>query len=92
MNSTRRELLEFALTWTLFVAGGVAISQKFTNAGALLMMGAGVASILFRGSMAAVQNQIKAATWSPWGRVRPQVFVLWGIGLMVLGIAWLIAG
>lgn len=92
MNSTQREVLAFALTVTLFVAGAVAVSQRFTNAGAVLVMGSGVASILLRDSIAAAQNRIKAATWSPWAPVRPRVFVWWGVGLVVLGMAWLIAG
>jgi hypothetical protein len=88
MTSTNREFLKFAVPLTLFFAGGVTVLQGFTRAGAVLVIAAGVTAILFRAAMVAVQNR------GPWAsaELRPRLFVLWGIGVVIVGIAWLIGG
>lgn len=88
MTSSHRDLLKFAVPLTLFFAGGMTVLRGFTRAGAVLAIPAGVAAILFRDSVATVQNRSPLA-WTP---ASPRLFVLWGIGVVILGIALLIGG
>jgi hypothetical protein len=61
------------------------------DVGAVLLMAAGAICILSSQQLALVHHSIRDVIASPFAPARPTTFVLFGIGLIVVGIAWLIA-
>jgi hypothetical protein len=65
-----------------------------------LIVSAGVAAILYRNTMAAAQNRLRTTRWrylmgGAWtnmGSVRPQLFLLWGLGCVAIGVGLFIGG
>lgn len=93
LRSNRRRRLDFGLyglTFGLFLFGVVASFRNHSKIGAALVIAAGASSIVFRTALASAQNQIDSSTNGAWGPARPTSFVLWGAGLVVAGLAWLV--
>lgn len=88
----RRETLLYILMVMLFVAGASGALLASWRVGALFVSSSGVIAIMFAPSHASVQRRINEATrhftWNPWGNPRPQLFVVWGIAMILIGFAW----
>ncbi|HSP17150.1 MAG TPA: hypothetical protein VLV78_20575 [Thermoanaerobaculia bacterium] len=71
----------------------LAFSNLHRAAGAVLVT-VGVASIFLARLLAEAQNEINRFTDrflpNPWGRTRPQLFIIWGIGVGLLGLMLLL--
>jgi hypothetical protein len=84
-------LLFYALTFALFISGiFLASFRQYDVASGLLVMAAGLSSIFFREAMASAQNRINGVVGNPGGPVRPTLFLLWGIAVAIVGVAWLL--
>ena len=77
-----------------FVAAVVLAFSDLSRAAGALLFTVGVAAITFARPLTLTQNQIDRVTDrvipNPWGTARPQLFIIWGIGMGLLGLALLL--
>jgi len=61
--------------------------------GASVLIVGGALAIAGSRSMAKGQNRINKIagriTRNPWGSATPRLFIIWGTGILILGIVWL---
>ena len=76
----------------LFVLGGLLVFGHFKMAAGALLTLVGVAAIVFSRSMAAAQKEIAESRYGlkRWGNVTPLTFGLWGVGIAIVGLAWVL--
>ena len=98
MTSERKELLLLGLTFALFASGVfVASLRDIGRLGGVLILSAGILAMWRRNELAAAQNRVSATRWRfliGGGAMvaRPQLFLLWGLAVVAVGIGFLIAG
>jgi hypothetical protein len=90
----KRSTLAYVLV-TIGLLSGVflAFSDLDRAAGATLLT-VGIISVFLARPLAESQNRINEFTSrlvpNPWGNTRPQLFVIWGTGVALLGVALLL--
>lgn len=81
----------YVFVFGLMAAGVFVAFGKAPRVGALFLVASGILAITASKSMAMVQNKINDATkkftWNPWGPATPRLFIIWGVGILILGIA-----
>jgi hypothetical protein len=89
MTPEKHDVLFYALAFGLFSIAVFVGFQRYEKTSAGFVIAAGLSSIVFRHQMARAQRRINPFP-KPFESARPTTFVLWGIGLLVLGLAWLV--
>ena len=89
-----RNIAVYALVIGLVVAGFLMGFGDAQRAAGLLLVTGGALAIVKSKSMAKAQQNIdnaaKRYTWNPWGSATPRLFVLWGAGIAIIGLAMLL--
>ena len=96
MDSRLTDVLLYALPFAL-LTGGVFMAFQDVRAGGVLFLSAGLLSIWRRHEMTATQTYLESTRWRFLFRggsaeLRPQIFLLWGIGVIAVGIYWIVSG
>jgi hypothetical protein len=85
------------LIWFVVIAGFVAIgvltfSFGFESIGGIGLIIVGSVTVFFAHNIAKAQKNLAAKPFVPdhWKGVRPFTFALWGTGVAILGVIWLI--
>ena len=100
MDTERKDLLLYGLTIAFFVSGVFVGLQGLNRIAGTLIVSSGISAILCRNAMAAAQNRLRATRWrylmggasTNMRSARPQLFLLWGLGCVAIGIGLLIGG
>jgi len=60
----------------------------------LLLSVCGAIALLFADSVSAGQLELAQRPWAPdsWKKIRPLTVRLWGFGLLLVGVGWLLSG
>jgi predicted Kef-type K+ transport protein len=89
-----RKLIVFFLNIGLFVAGVLLFLSGQQLIAAILLVISGTLAATFNRSMSDAQRYIATFRFasSSLKEVRPLTFVLWGIGIVVVGVIWLAHG
>ena len=89
-----RNIAVYALVIGLVVAGFFLLFGDAQRAAGLSLVTGGALAIVKSRSMARAQqtidNATKRYTWNPWGAATPRLFVLWGAGIAIIGLAMLL--
>ena len=85
-----RHMTFYVFMFVLVVAGLLMGFGEAKKAGSALVFLGGVLAIAKSRSMAMAQNSINRATkkftWNPWGQASQRLFVIWGVGMVIVGL------
>lgn len=81
----------FIVVFGLIVTAAFLAFGEAQKAGGILLAVAGVIAAVMGKSMATAQNRINTATarysWNPWGPASRWLYIVWGVGMVIIGIA-----
>ena len=81
----------FIAVFGLLAAAALLAFGDAQAAGGMLLVIAGLIAAVKSRSMAKAQNGINQGigrySWNPWGSVSPRLFVIWGVGMAIIGLA-----
>jgi uncharacterized membrane protein len=86
------KLLIYLFVYGLFVAAAflIFVEDRFQRDAGMLLVLSGALAVVFCRVMAEVQELIASRFGlQRWFRIRPLTFVLWGVGVVIVGLAWL---
>ena len=88
-------LLLYVAILGLFVAAAMVglVSRSSDRVVGVMLMAVGAGAVAFARSLTLAQHQLAEKPFIPehWKNIRPLTFVLWGVGVFIIGVAqvWL---